>query len=98
LKWEVSSSETDIGSTNLYTMTILVEISNFPSVYPASFGCHIIGIHTINNRTGIAINRSVEEFSSHKNYFVEYHPRRNRLTHNLIYEEFEMVVEDWANL
>jgi hypothetical protein len=49
-------------------------------------------------RTGIAINRSVEEFSSHKNYFIESHPRRNRLTHNLIYEEFEMVVESWSNL
>jgi hypothetical protein len=43
-------------------------------------------------RTGVAINRSVEEFSSHKNYFVEYHPRRNRLTHNLLFEEFEMIL------
>lgn len=49
-------------------------------------------------RTGVAINRSIEEFSAHKNYFTEYHPRRNRLTHNLIYEEFEMILEDWVKL
>ena len=49
-------------------------------------------------RTGIAINRAVEEGSAHKNYYVEYHPRRNRLTQNLIYEEFEMVLEDWVKL
>jgi hypothetical protein len=47
---------------------------------------------------GITINRAVEEGSSHKNYFVEYHPRRNRLTHSLIFEEFEMIVEDWDKL
>lgn len=49
-------------------------------------------------RTGIAINRAVEEGSAHKNYFIEYHPRRNRLTHSLIFEEFEMVLEDWQRL
>lgn len=49
-------------------------------------------------RMGITINRAVEEGSSHKNYFVEYHPRRNRLTHSLIFEEFEMIVEDWDKL
>lgn len=49
-------------------------------------------------RMGISINRAVEEGSSHKNYFVEYHPRRNRLTHSLIFEEFEMIVEDWDKL
>lgn len=47
---------------------------------------------------GISINRAVEEGSAHKNYFVEYHPRRNRLAHSLIFEEFEMVVEDWDKL
>ena len=47
---------------------------------------------------GISINRAVEEGSAHKNYFIEYHPRRNRLTHSLIFEEFEMVVEDWDRL
>ena len=49
-------------------------------------------------RMGISLNRAVEEGSSHKNYFIEYHPRRNRLTHSLIFEEFEMVVEDWDKL
>jgi hypothetical protein len=49
-------------------------------------------------RMGISINRAVEEGSSHKNYFVEYHPRRSRLAHSLIFEEFEMVVEDWDKL
>ena len=49
-------------------------------------------------RMGISINRAVEEGSSHKNYFVEYHPRRSRLTHSLIFEEFEMIVEDWDKL
>ncbi len=49
-------------------------------------------------RMGISLNRAIEEGSSHKNYFVEYHPRRNRLTHSLIFEEFEMVVEDWDKL
>jgi hypothetical protein len=49
-------------------------------------------------RMGISINRAVEEGSAHKNYFIEYHPRRNRLAHSLIFEEFEMVVEDWHSL
>lgn len=49
-------------------------------------------------RTGIAINRAVEENASHKQYFQEWGPRRNRLTHSLIYEEFEMVLEDWVKL
>lgn len=47
---------------------------------------------------GISINRAVEEGSAHKNYLIEYHPRRNRLTHSLIFEEFEMIVEDWDKL
>ena len=29
---------------------------------------------------------------------MEYHPRRNRLTHNLLFEEFEMVLENWVKL
>jgi hypothetical protein len=49
-------------------------------------------------RMGISINRAVEEGSSHKNYFVEYHPRRNRLVHNLLFEELEMVIENWVKL
>lgn len=37
----------------------------------------------------------MEELSSHKNYYVEYGPRRNRLTHSLMFEEFEIVMENW---
>jgi hypothetical protein len=40
----------------------------------------------------------MEEGNARKNYLVEYEPRRNRLTHDLIYEEFEMVLEDWVKL
>ena len=55
-------------------------------------------VSNIQNRTGVVINRSIEKISSHKNFFVEYHSGRSRITHNLIYEEFEMIVEDWAKL
>lgn len=55
-------------------------------------------VQILRERMGVSINRAVEEGSSHKNYFVEYHPRRNRLAHSLIFEEFEMVVEDWDKL
>lgn len=47
---------------------------------------------------GIHLNRTIEEGAAHKNYFVEWNPRRNRLTHNLIFEEFEMVLENWVKL
>ena len=40
----------------------------------------------------------MEEGNARKNYLVEFEPRRNRLTHDLIYEEFEMVLEDWVKL
>ncbi len=36
--------------------------------------------------------------SAHKNYFIEYGPRRNRLTHSMVFEEFEMVLERWQDL
>ncbi len=49
-------------------------------------------------RYGIYLNRTMEEGNARKNYLVEYEPRRNRLTHDLIYEEFEMVLEDWVKL
>jgi len=49
-------------------------------------------------RYGIYLNRSMEEGNARKNYLVEYEPRRNRLTHDLNYEEFEMVLEDWVKL
>ena len=29
---------------------------------------------------------------------MEYGPRRNRLTHSMLFEEFEMVVEKWQDL
>lgn len=44
------------------------------------------------------MNREIEANYSHKNYFVEWGPRRNRLTHSLLFEEFEMVVERWQDL
>jgi len=47
---------------------------------------------------GVHFNREMEVNYSHKNYFVEYGPRRNRLTHSMIFEEFEMVVERWQDL
>jgi hypothetical protein len=40
----------------------------------------------------------MEEGSAHKNYYIEYGPRRNRLTHNLIFEEFEVILERWMDL
>jgi hypothetical protein len=40
----------------------------------------------------------MEESNARKNYLDEFEPRRNRLTHDLIYEEFEMVLEDWVKL
>ena len=47
---------------------------------------------------GIHINREIEVNYSHKNYQHEYGPRRNRLTHSLVFEEFEMAVERWQEL
>ena len=49
-------------------------------------------------RVGISLNRAVEEHNAHKMYFIENNPRRNRLTHSMIFEEFEMVVENWDKL
>lgn len=37
----------------------------------------------------------MEENNSHKVYFNEFGPRRNRLTHSLCFEEFEMILEKW---
>ena len=44
---------------------------------------------------GIHANREVEIHNTHMNYNIEYGPRRNRLTHSLIFEEFETHVEKW---
>ena len=47
---------------------------------------------------GIHYNREIETFISHKNYFNEVGPLRNRLTHSMIFEEFEICLEKWKNL
>lgn len=46
---------------------------------------------------GVHFNRLYEEHHSHNNYVIEYMPRRNRLTHSMIFEEFEMLVEKWQD-
>lgn len=35
---------------------------------------------------------------SHRNYVLEYGPRRNRLAHSMLFEEFEIVLENWMDL
>ena len=47
---------------------------------------------------GVHINRKMEEHTAHKNYAHEWGPRRNRLTHSLLFEEFEQVLENWIDL
>ena len=49
-------------------------------------------------RWGIHLNREIEVNYSHKNYNLEFGPRRNRLTHSMLFEEFEMVLENWEKL
>ena len=44
---------------------------------------------------GIHLNREIEVNYAHKNYNLEFGPRRNRLTHSLLFEEFEIVLENW---
>ena len=44
------------------------------------------------------LNRSIETNYAHKNYVTEYLPRRNRLTHSMLFEEFEILVEKWQDL
>ena len=44
------------------------------------------------------MNREIEVNYAHKNYVAEYLPRRNRLTHSLLFEEFELVLEKWQDL
>ena len=61
-------------------------------------GASLLVLADLFYRYGIYLNRSMEEGNARKNYLVEYEPRRNRLTHDLIYEEFEMVLEDWVKL
>jgi len=47
---------------------------------------------------GVHVNREVETKISRKNYSREFLPRRNRLTHSMLFEEFEMTLERWQNL
>lgn len=44
---------------------------------------------------GIHLNRALEIDESHSYYKLIYMPRRVRLTHSLLFEEFEMVLENW---
>ena len=47
---------------------------------------------------GVHFNREIEVHASHKNYMNEFLPRRNRLTHSMLFEEFEMCLERWLKL
>jgi hypothetical protein len=47
---------------------------------------------------GVHFNRLYEEHHSHVNYVIEYMPRRNRLTHSLLFEQFEVLVEKYQDL
>ena len=47
---------------------------------------------------GIHMNRELEVHASHKNYMDHYLPRRNRLTHSMLFEEFETYLERWEAL
>ena len=43
-------------------------------------------------------NREMEVNASHKNYSLEYGPRRLRLAHSMLFEEFELIMEQWQSL
>lgn len=47
---------------------------------------------------GIHINREVEVNESHHNYMDQYLPLRNRLTHSMLFEQFEMHLEEWRRI
>ena len=47
---------------------------------------------------GVHLNRELEVNQSHENYSKEYLPRRNRLTHSMLFERFEMDLERWSSL
>mmetsp|Transcript_18747 Transcript_18747/g.3041 ORF Transcript_18747/g.3041 Transcript_18747/m.3041 type:complete len:97 (+) Transcript_18747:32-322(+) len=47
---------------------------------------------------GVHINREHEIHFAHMNYHTTFAPRRNRLAHSLIFEEFEMQVEQWREI
>ena len=47
---------------------------------------------------GVHYNREYEVMMSRKNYLHEYGPKRNRLTHSLLFEQFEIYKEKWEEL
>lgn len=47
---------------------------------------------------GIHINREVEVNESHHNYMDQYLPLRNRLAHSMLFEQFEMHLEEWRRI
>ena len=47
---------------------------------------------------GIHINREIEVGNSHAVYELEYLPKRNRITEALLFEQFEMYLEQYKRL
>lgn len=47
---------------------------------------------------GIHMNRALEIDESHAYYIKNYGPKRLRLTHSLLFEEFEMHLEEWKKM
>ena len=47
---------------------------------------------------GVHFNRELEVMQSHKIYLHTYGPMRNRLTHSMLFEQFEMHLEEWEKL
>jgi hypothetical protein len=76
-------------------MTIAAVKSVSLSESRVSSGFRITGNILKIKRWGIHLNREIEVNYSHRNYQMEFGPRRNRLTHSLLFEEFEVVMENW---
>ncbi|EGR30191.1 hypothetical protein IMG5_138440 [Ichthyophthirius multifiliis] len=47
---------------------------------------------------GVHINRMCEVSFAHRNYTHEWGPRRIRLTHSMMFEQFEQILENWQDL
>ena len=62
---------------------------------PMNFMLGLVIMHVPLYIWGLHVNREAEIQSSHVNYMVEYGPRRNRLAHSLIFEEFDMHLDAW---
>lgn len=56
------------------------------------------GCVSLVSRYGVFLNRRIEEGYAHKIYSMEYAPRRNRVTHSMVFEQFEQVLENWQQL